>query len=125
MITIFRNVIKNGDYDLAALLAKIDKYHVEGKLTDAEREALYTEARKEPAANYNYDAEIEAIWKAIRELQKVEPDETAKEYKQPTGAHDAYNKGDKVIYNGAVYECLIDNCVWNPDTLPSAWAVSA
>lgn len=125
MITIFRNVIKNGDYDLAALLAKIDKYHVEGKLTDAEREALYTEARKEPVANYNYDAEIEAIWKAIRELQKVEPDETAKEYKQPTGAHDAYNKGDKVIYNGAVYECLIDNCVWNPDTLPSAWAVSA
>lgn len=124
MKSIFKNVIKNGDYDLTALLAKIDKYHIENKLSDADRDELYTEARKEPVANYNVAAEIEAIWKAIRELQKVEPDVEAKEFKQPTGAHDAYNKGDKVIYNGVVYECLIDNCVWCPATLPSAWMVS-
>lgn len=125
MKSIFKNVINKGDYDLTALLAKIDKYHIENKLTDADRDELYAEARKEPVANYNVANEIEAIWKAIRALQNVEPDAAASEYKQPTGAHDAYNKGDKVLYNGVVYVCQLDNCVWSPDTLPSAWMVNA
>jgi hypothetical protein len=30
---------------------------------------------------------------------------------QPTGAHDAYNKGDIVNYNGVLYESLIDGNV--------------
>ena len=29
-------------------------------------------------------------------------------WSQPTGAHDAYNKGDVVDYNGALYESVID-----------------
>lgn len=128
MKSIFSNVIKNGEYDLSLLLAKIDKYHIEGKLTDAEREELYAQARKEPTASYDYAVEIEKLWAAIRELQKQESgsieDETVKEYQQPTGAHDAYNKGDKVSYNGVIYECLLDNCVWSPDVLPSAWVVN-
>lgn len=40
-------------------------------------------------------------------------------WKQPTGAQDAYNKGDKVHYPTAddpVYESLIDANVWSPDT---------
>lgn len=128
MKSIFSNVIKNGEYDLSLLLAKIDKYHIEGKLTDAEREELYAQARKEPTVSYDYALEIEKLWAAIRELQKQESgsieDETVKEYQQPTGAHDAYNKGDKVSYNGVIYECLLDNCVWSPDVLPSAWVVN-
>jgi hypothetical protein len=38
-------------------------------------------------------------------------------WKQPTGAQDAYNKGDKVHYpdaDGAVYVSTIDNNVWEP-----------
>ena len=30
------------------------------------------------------------------------------EWVQPTGAHDAYNTGDKVSYNGKHYVCTID-----------------
>lgn len=40
-------------------------------------------------------------------------------WKQPTGAQDAYNTGDKVHYpdaDGPVYESIVDNNVWNPDT---------
>lgn len=40
-------------------------------------------------------------------------------WKQPTGAQDAYNKGDKVHYPTAddpVYESTVDANVWSPDT---------
>lgn len=30
-------------------------------------------------------------------------------------------KGDKVRYNGKVYESLIDNNVWAPDAYPLGW----
>ena len=37
------------------------------------------------------------------------------EWKQPSGAHDAYNKGDKVTYNGKHYICMLDDNVYAPD----------
>lgn len=40
---------------------------------------------------------------------------------QPTGGHDAYNTGDRVSYNGKVYESLIDGNVWSPDAYPAGW----
>lgn len=43
------------------------------------------------------------------------------EFKQPTGAHDAYMKDDKVAYNGKHYISLIDNNTWSPDDYPQGW----
>lgn len=40
---------------------------------------------------------------------------------QPSGAHDAYNTGDIVRYNGQLYESLIDGNVWAPDAYPQGW----
>ena len=37
------------------------------------------------------------------------------EWHQPTGAHDAYNTGDKVSYNGKHYICTVDGNVYAPD----------
>ena len=37
------------------------------------------------------------------------------EWVQPTGAHDAYNTGDKVSYNGKHYVCTIDSNTYAPD----------
>lgn len=42
---------------------------------------------------------------------------------QPTGAHDAYNTGDIVNYNGVLYESLIDGNVYSPDAYPAGWKV--
>lgn len=42
---------------------------------------------------------------------------------QPTGAHDAYNTGDIVNYNGTLYESLIDGNVHSPEAYPAGWAV--
>lgn len=44
---------------------------------------------------------------------------------QPTGAHDAYNTGDIVNYNGVLYESLIDGNVYSPDAYPAGWKVYA
>lgn len=40
---------------------------------------------------------------------------------QPSGAHDAYKKGDIVNYNGTLYESLIDGNVWAPDVYAAGW----
>ena len=40
---------------------------------------------------------------------------------QPTGAHDAYGKGDRVMFNGDVWESTIDANVWAPDVYPDGW----
>lgn len=42
------------------------------------------------------------------------------DWEQPS-ADNAYMKGDKVKYNGKVYESLIDNNVWAPDAYPQGW----
>lgn len=40
---------------------------------------------------------------------------------QPTGAHDAYNVGDIVNYNGILYQSLIDGNTYSPDAYPAGW----
>lgn len=51
-----------------------------------------------------------------------EPEPTGyPDFVQPTGAHDAYQTGDIVKYNGQLYESTIDNNVWSPDTYPQGW----
>lgn len=44
-------------------------------------------------------------------------------WKQPTGAHDAYNIGDIVEYKGTLYKSLIDGNVWAPDSYPQGWEI--
>lgn len=74
----------------------------------------------------------ETYWAEYQAEEPEEPDEpsteepgseTAPEFVQPTGAHDAYQTGDRVTYNGQVYESVIDNNVWSPDTYPAGWQI--
>lgn len=44
-------------------------------------------------------------------------------WSQPTGAHDAYNIGDIVDYNGTLYKSLIDGNVYSPEEYPAGWEV--
>lgn len=46
-------------------------------------------------------------------------------WSRPTGAHDAYNAGDIVDYNGTLYESLINGNVYSPDEYPAGWKVVA
>ena len=49
------------------------------------------------------------------------PTETIPDFVQPTGAHDAYKKGDKVKFEGKIYESLIDANVYSPSAYPAGW----
>lgn len=128
--SIFDGVISRGGYDLTGMLARVDEYHVAGRLTDEERDALYQEVRAHAQPVYDVQAEIEALWAAVRALQTQpsEPDEPADEWPefvQPTGRTDAYKIGDKITYNGQHYICKMDGCVWTPDAYPAGWEVQA
>ena len=47
--------------------------------------------------------------------------EVVKEFKQPTGAHDAYNKGDKVLFKGKIYKSKINTNTFSPEQYPDGW----
>lgn len=53
----------------------------------------------------------------------VEEVEVISNFKQPTGAHDAYAKGAKVRFNGKIYESTIDNNAYSPTDYPQGWKV--
>lgn len=48
-----------------------------------------------------------------------DPD-TVPEWEQ-LGSTNPYMKGDKVLFEGTVYESLIDNNVWSPTAYPAGW----
>ena len=135
MYDLILGVIRAHTYkDSNALIAKIQRMYVEGELTEDQYTALraaLTEA--EPVKAYDAEAEIDALWKEVRRIAAIvdampepepEPEpEDIPEWVQPTGAHDAYMKGDKVRYKGVVYVSLIDGNVWSPETYPQGWAV--
>ena len=54
--------------------------------------------------------------KSTEEGEEIVPD-----FVQPTGAHDAYKKGDKVAYSGKIYESVIDNNTYSPEDYPQGW----
>lgn len=60
-----------------------------------------------------------SAWRADGVEPKPEP--SIPEFVQPTGAHDAYKKGDKVSFNGKIYESLIDANVYSPSAYPLGW----
>lgn len=63
--------------------------------------------------------ETPALWLIIPTISAGYP-----QWVQPTGAHDAYKKGDKVHFPTAtdpVYESLIDANVWSPTAYPAGW----
>lgn len=43
------------------------------------------------------------------------------EFRQPTGAHDVYRKGDRVAFKGKIYESVIDANAYSPNDYPAGW----
>ena len=130
MKSIFESVIKRGGYDLAGLLKRIDAYHIEGKLTDEERDELYAAAR---GGAQTGDSVI-----VLAKLQELDERVKALEDKAVTGGEtggDAeeypeyiagkwYYAGDKITFGGEAYECCAPDgqvCTWSPVEYPAYW----
>lgn len=142
MYEIIKSVINAQQYELSAMLKKIDTIWMQGGITDDQRTELIALARDkaDPANSYapwqeqitNIYALLDTLTSRVAALESggsgesggSEPEEPVDEwpeYVQPTGAHDAYNKGAKVSWNGSHKICQMDGCVWDPDTYPAAW----
>ena len=130
MYDVVKNVIHSGSFELHDILTKIDTLWIQGSLTDAERMELTNMARDkaDPANSYApLQAQINALAARVKALEGADPDDPADEwpeYRQPTGAHDAYHNGDKVTFNGDRYTCTAPEnvaVVWSPDTFPDYW----
>ena len=44
-------------------------------------------------------------------------------WSRPTGAHDAYNMGDIVDFNGTLYKSLINGNTYSPEEYSAGWEV--
>lgn len=133
MYEIIRSVIESKDFKLEDILYKISKMYVEDRITESQKAELDELARNKAKAENSYDiqkqidnlrARVEVLEKQNIETEDTETTEPVDEYPefvQPTGAHDAYQVGDKVTYKGKKYICKLENCVWSPDTYPAGW----
>lgn len=133
-------IINGGGYDLADLTERIKTLYAMGELTEEEMKQLLEQAQPNAKPDDSYAPLADRV-KAIEEWETTieerltklesssstnpgaleEPADEWPEYKQPTGAHDAYHVGDKIAYNGKHYTCVMDGCVWTPDTYPQGW----
>lgn len=141
MYEIIKEVIKTKDFELRDILYKINKMWTESAITETEKAELDSLARENANAensyaplqeqiNNIYNVELADIKNRLAKLEQEsgqeveEPTEPVEEYPayvQPTGAHDAYNEGDKITYNGKKYVCKMNGCVWTPDAYPQGW----
>lgn len=146
MKTIFESAIARGGYDLTVMLRRIDSYHIEGKLTDEERDELYAAARAGAQTSDSVAVmiklqELDRRVKALEDKAKTEENpgesegegegETVVTYPDYVAGKWYYN-GDIVMYNGTAYKCIAPDkneetgaeavvCTWSPDEYPAYW----
>lgn len=136
MYDIIKSVINSGRYDLSDMLKKIDTIWLQGNITDEQKDELVGFARDKAIPENSYEplqqqiddlatlvADINTRLKTL-EGGEPEPSEEYPEYVQPTGAHDAYHKDDKVTYSSVKYICIAPDgvaVVWSPDEYPTYW----
>ena len=154
MKTIIENVILSGRFELSDMLRKVDTLWIQGDLTEEEKDALVTLAREKatPENSYaplqeqvndlfeqvkiltetmNANAKgVAALKEAVEKLGSTvtpaepEPEEEFKPFKKPTGAHNAYYAGAKILFDGDKYICVAPQgqpCVWSPVEYPAYW----
>lgn len=63
---------------------------------------------------------VPALWSKVT----IDEESGYEVWKRPSGGHDAYSIGDRVLYpdaDGDVYESLINGNAWSPEEYPAGW----
>lgn len=151
MFEFFKSQILAGEYDLLKMLERITAVYATGQLTTEEFTQLRALAQEHAnpidslaPLEERFDvilerlaavtASVDALSARVAALEAgddtepgddpetpEEPSTSYPEWVQPLGAHDAYKTGDRVMYQGKVYESTIDGNVWAPDVYPAGW----
>lgn len=131
MKSIFQSVIKNGGYNLTDMLGKIDQYHIAGKLTDRDRDELYTLARDgaDPSNKLDILSKLLEIEDRVTKLEKAGSQaesgngEHAEEYPEYVVGK-WYRNGNRMTFEGTRYICTAPDgvvCTWSPAEYPPYW----
>lgn len=125
----FIRVINRGDFNLAELLGRIDRFYAAGRLTEAESDELCALAREKASVENSVNViaklvELEARVKALEEASG-----TATDPEEPSTADDYqvgkwYYQGDRVTFENEVYICSAPEgvvCTWSPTEYPAYW----
>lgn len=131
MKAIFQAAIRSGNIKLADMLRTIDDYHIHRKLTDAERDELYAEARGNATPEGNADLfakvmELDARVKALESQQADAGQETEEVVEEYVPGKWYYN-GMKCLFDGNVHRCTAPEgvvCTWSPAEYPAYWEVA-
>lgn len=155
MYDIIKQVIENGNYELSSMLKKIDTMWIQDSITEEQKNELIQLAQEKAKPENSYaplQEQIEEAFKQIATLTETvnanaqgivalneaveklggtvtepepEPEEEYPAWKQPTGAHDAYYKDDKMTFtDGNKYICIAPDgvaCVWSPEEYATYW----
>ena len=101
MIDLYENYYTYHNYEIGEI------FQYEGK--------LYKVIQEHTSQDDWIPSELPALYLNIM------PENVIPDWKQPLGGHDAYKKGDKVIYEGKVYESLKDGNAHSPAADPAGW----
>lgn len=139
MFEIVKNVILGKNYKLEDMLNKLNILWAEGSISDDERLSLISLSRENAVAENSYkplQEQLNNLYKAFDNFKEEvndrlntlegkedieEPTEEYPPFVKPEGAHDCYNEGSKMTFNGKKYICLINGCVWSPDEYLQGW----
>ena len=110
------------DEQASKLTALFDVFDPDGHAYSVGDVASYNEALYRCVQSHSSQAgwtpdRAPALWTPVRKVAGAAPDE----WVQPVGASDAYRKGDRVLFQGATYESVIDANTWSPAAYPAGW----
>lgn len=133
----FSFAIELGETPLNEMLNRIDMYHIEGKLTDEERQMLYDEATAQAVDHFadqlnvsetivSLDRRINALEDAVTAINARLGEDENNEEETVQDFIDGrwYYNGDRVSFNGVIYTCSAPDgfpVVWSPATTPQYW----
>lgn len=125
MFEIIKNVIKEGRYNLAELLLKIETLWVQGSLTDEQKTELVQQAQENADFRNSFDilAKLEELDERVRALEEGSETKIGEEFVEYVAGKWYYN-GDKVTFNGKNYVCTAPGgqvCTWSPSEYPTYW----
>ena len=125
---LFKRVIEHGQYDLKAMLEKIEKGWVEGSLSDEERDDLKSLSQNHADVFYSIriDEKLKELDERITALEnkKSEEEQPGSTVYPEYVAGKWYYKDDTVSFEGKNYICIAPDgqvCVWSPTEYPTYW----
>jgi len=96
---------------------KVDDIFTDGKNAVGDPQ-LYRVVQEHTSAEQWKPSETPSLYSPIGLTEEGYPI-----WSRPTGAHDAFDAGDIVDFNGTLYESLINGNTYSPDEYPAGWKV--